>query len=50
MDGVGNALLIVPFTFRNERIQRFENLLFAEPRHEVFQIVLNLSSYRRLQF
>jgi hypothetical protein len=49
-DGVGNALPIVPFTFRNERVERFENLLFAESRHEVFQIVLNVSSYRRLQF
>jgi hypothetical protein len=46
-DSIGNALPIIPFTFRNERAERFKNLLFAESRHEVFQIVLNGSSYRR---
>jgi len=47
MDCVGNALPVIPFTFCNERVEGFENLLFAESRHQVFQIVLNLSSYRR---
>jgi hypothetical protein len=45
-DGVGDALPVVPFTFRNERVERFENFLLTESRHEVFQIVLDLSSYR----
>jgi hypothetical protein len=47
MDGVGNALPVVPFTFRNERVEGFKNLFFAESRHEVFQIILNVSTYRR---
>ena len=49
-DGVGNTLPIVPFTFRNERVERFENLLFAELRHEIFQVVLDLCSQRRSKF
>jgi hypothetical protein len=46
-DRICDALPIVPFALRNERVERFENLLFAESRHEVFQIVLNISSHRR---
>jgi hypothetical protein len=30
MDRIGNALPIVPFAFGNERVERFENLLFTE--------------------
>jgi len=46
-DRIRHALPIIPFAFRDERVERFENLLFAESRHEVFQIVPNVSSYRR---
>ena len=49
MDCIRHALPIVPFKFRNERIQRFENFVFAKSRHEIFQVVLNFSSYRRLK-
>jgi hypothetical protein len=49
-DSVCDALPIVPFTFSNERVQGFENLLFAEFRDEIFQILLNFSSYRHSQF
>src|SRR5204863_6804186 len=41
---------IVQFEFRNQRVQRFEDLLFTESRHKICQIVLNFSSYRRSQF
>ena len=35
-DRIRNALPIVPFTFRNERVQRFENFLLAELGNEFF--------------
>jgi hypothetical protein len=47
---IGNASPIIPFTFGNERVERCENLLFAESRHEIFQILFDFSSYRRSQF
>src|SRR5438874_2569634 len=40
-DGVGNALPIVPVTFRNERVERFENLLFAECRYCYLGVTLS---------
>jgi hypothetical protein len=35
-NGIGNALPVVPFTFRDQRVERFENFLFAESRDEIF--------------
>jgi hypothetical protein len=33
-NGIRDALPIVPFTFRDERVQRFEDLLFTELSNE----------------
>jgi hypothetical protein len=33
-NGIRDALPIVPFTFRDERVQRFEDLLFTELGNE----------------
>ena len=35
-DRICHALPIVPFTFRNERVQRFENFLLTELGDELF--------------
>ena len=42
-DRIRDTLPIVPFTPRNERPQRFENLFFTESQDQVFQIILNFS-------
>jgi hypothetical protein len=34
-DGISHALPIIPFAFRNQRVQRFENLLFTESRDKI---------------
>ena len=46
-DGIRNALPVVRFAFRNQRVQRFEHLLFTELGDELFKLTLNLSSNRR---
>ena len=35
-DRIRHALPIIPFTFRNERVQRFENFLLTELGDELF--------------
>jgi cephalosporin-C deacetylase-like acetyl esterase len=48
-DRIRNALPIVPFTFGNQRVQRFQDLLFTESCNEIFQILLNFTSYWRMK-
>jgi hypothetical protein len=42
LNRIGDALPIVPFTLRNERIQRCHYFLFAEVRDQFFKLQLNL--------
>ena len=48
-DRIRHALPIVPFRFRNERIQRFEDFAFRQISPPVFQLLLNFSSHRRAE-
>lgn len=42
-DRIRHALPIIPFAFRDERIQRFEHLLLAELGNELFKLALNVT-------
>ena len=40
-DRIRNALPIVPFAFRNQRVQSFADFLLTEFDNELFKLVLN---------
>ena len=48
-DRIRNTLPIVPFTFRNQRVQRFADFLLTEFGDELFKLVLNFISNRWLE-
>jgi hypothetical protein len=47
---IRNALPIVPFTFRDERVDRFEDLPLTKFRNQLFKLLLNLTSHRCAKF
>jgi hypothetical protein len=49
-DRIGHALPIVPCTFGDEWVKRFENLLFTKSCDKASQITLNFRSHWRTKF
>jgi hypothetical protein len=47
---IRNALPIVPFTFRDERVERFEDLPLTKFRNRLFKLLLNFTSHRCAKF
>ena len=47
---IRDTLAIVPFTLRNERVQRFEYFLLTELGDELFYLTLDLTRNGRSQF